>query len=927
MTELESISTQLQEQIDLDPSFRGLKAKVITLAIAIGMLPVLVVGTAIYHFGTAAIDEQIVEAQRSGLARDTTLIRQREQLATLLLGTGATALLSGLIAAAWANRTLASTVKTAAAVKSDTVRQADAQEAQQLTKAIHNIRSALVAEDILKVAVEEARKVIGCDRVAIYMLEREGVGTIVAESVDSMWPKAFRARINDPCFAAKYTEAYRRGRVKATNDIYTEYSACYIEELEKFAVKANLVTPILNGDRLFGLLIAHQCSGTRNWKTSEIEAFSQLAGQVGIALDGAKFQQYIAAEASISRIFGQTISRIRDTASKQDVLKETVEAGRSMISADRVVILEMNEDSTGTVVAESIASGFPKTLKAVFNDPCLGAKYIEAYRTGRVKATGDIYTELSPCYIGLLEPYAIRAVLVTPIVVGENLYGLLIAHQCSNPRDWQEFEIQWFSQLATQAGFALRNADLLTDKANLQKQAEREIEWKEYLADATAQIHASLSREDIFKTSVEEIRRVLACDRVLIYSVDRQSMGIIIAESVAEGWVKALGRKIEDPCFEARYVQKYENGRVRALDNIYESGMTQCYIDQLEVLQVKANLVAPVLHEGKLLGLLVAHQCATPRHWKPLEIGWFKQIAVQIGYALDNSKLVGRINELSQDAELQQHSSALLRNLSNDAHRQVETTAAALWQIQSVSEQAQDILSTVHQTELQVQQADQTIQTGQELIGSTVESIIAVQQTLTDVVERLKQLSLSSLRISDSLTLINDLATQMNQEVFQSAIALGRAGDGHQVSVLSAAETVRSLNVQLATTIEATEHLVAEIAAESKSVISEMESGVQQGKAGTKMAKEARGKLMAISEANDKISQLVSKVAQTAANQVQSSTAANHIAVEIAEFAKYTSEQSIAVVNSFLATQAGVSMEPALSDRSTSPRDRSLKDA
>ena len=185
---------------------------------------------------------------------NTTLISQREQLAILLLGTGATALLSGLIAAAWANQTLRSTVKTASAVKSATIRQAQEVEVQQLTKAIYRIREALVAEDILKVAVDEARKVIDCDRVAIYMLEREGVGTIIAESVDSMWPKALRARIDDPCFAAKYTEAYRQGRVKATNDIYSEFSACYIEELEKFAVKANLVTPILNGDRLFGTI-------------------------------------------------------------------------------------------------------------------------------------------------------------------------------------------------------------------------------------------------------------------------------------------------------------------------------------------------------------------------------------------------------------------------------------------------------------------------------------------------------------------------------------------------------------------------------------------------------------------------------------------------------------------------------------------------
>ena len=64
MTESESSSTQLQAQINQAPTFRGLRAKVITFAIALGMLPILAVGTAVYHFGTQAIDEQIVEAPK-----------------------------------------------------------------------------------------------------------------------------------------------------------------------------------------------------------------------------------------------------------------------------------------------------------------------------------------------------------------------------------------------------------------------------------------------------------------------------------------------------------------------------------------------------------------------------------------------------------------------------------------------------------------------------------------------------------------------------------------------------------------------------------------------------------------------------------------------------------------------------------------------
>ena len=49
-------------------------------------------------------------------------------------------------------------------------------------------------------------------------------------------------------------------------------------------MKANLAVPILQGEALWGLLIAHQCSAPRQWQSSEIALLRRLATQVGIAI-------------------------------------------------------------------------------------------------------------------------------------------------------------------------------------------------------------------------------------------------------------------------------------------------------------------------------------------------------------------------------------------------------------------------------------------------------------------------------------------------------------------------------------------------------------------------------------------------------------------------------------------------------------------
>ncbi len=161
------------------------------------------------------------------------------------------------------------------------------------------------------------------------------------------------------------------------------------------------------------------------------------------------------------------------------------------------------------------------------------------------------------------------------------------------------------NQLATKVALALDNAKLLNDVARLQTLAATERTWTNYLTDAIQYLRQSLKQDDLLDVSVKEVRRVLECDRVVVYSLNPDNYGVVVAESVAPGYPRALHKTISDPCFEARYLDKYRDGRVGALNNIYEAGMTNCYIQQLATLEVKANLVTPILNEGKLFGLLV----------------------------------------------------------------------------------------------------------------------------------------------------------------------------------------------------------------------------------------------------------------------------------------------------------------------------------
>ncbi|MBC1218821.1 GAF domain-containing protein [Nostoc sp. UCD121] len=151
------------------------------------------------------------------------------------------------------------------------------------------IRESLQIDEILQTTVTEVQKLLQADRVLIFRLESDGSGTVVQEAVLPGWPVILRKNLFDSCFKEEYIERYRQGRVSAIEDIEAAHiQPCHREFLQQFAVRANLVVPILVRDSIWGLLLAHQCAAPRKWNNFETELLKQLANQIGIALSQAQ---------------------------------------------------------------------------------------------------------------------------------------------------------------------------------------------------------------------------------------------------------------------------------------------------------------------------------------------------------------------------------------------------------------------------------------------------------------------------------------------------------------------------------------------------------------------------------------------------------------------------------------------------------------
>jgi methyl-accepting chemotaxis protein PixJ len=226
---------------------------------------------------------------------------------------------------------------------------AETERSQILRDVTLEITQASYAEAILtQFPINRVRQVLKSDRVIVYRLDDAGQSKVIAESVAGNWPRTLGADIHDPCFEKGYSDRYRRGRVHVVPNIYEAgLTECHLNMLEPFAVKASLVTPIRQGDQLVGLLIAHQCSKPRNWQKLEVDFFTQIATQLGLALERLDLINQTAEAAEQARALADDQRQQKETLQRQliDLLGDVEGAA----SGDLTVRAEVSAGEIGTV--------------------------------------------------------------------------------------------------------------------------------------------------------------------------------------------------------------------------------------------------------------------------------------------------------------------------------------------------------------------------------------------------------------------------------------------------------------------------------------------------------------------------------------------------------------------------------------------------
>ena len=295
----------------------------------------------------------------------------------------------------------------------------------------------------------------------------------------------------------------------------------------------------------------------------------------------------------------------------------------------------------------------------------------------------------------------------------------------------------------------------------------------------------TLDFDSITTTAVSEIQSLMKADRVLIYKFsDHTFKGVAVAESVMKPYPAALGVTIDD------LLQLSEKADVDTqpfwcLDDVQDGVTSLRHRDHLAHYQVRANLVAPIRRDNQLMGLLAVHQCSGPRTWQVHEMNSIVQLANQIGYALDQAKILQQQQQMFQSTEslkndLQTQIMVLLQQISASAQGDLTVRASATTgDLGTIVDFFNGIIKNLQQLVVQVQDSTRQVNTLLKDDEGAVRSLSHdAEQQFTAIVafrSRLEEMTTSMTHVAQQAQLAGHVTLQANETVIANEASMDLA--------------------------------------------------------------------------------------------------------------------------------------------------------
>ena len=384
----------------------------------------------------------------------------------------------------------------------------------------------------------------------------------------------------------------------------------------------------------------------------------------------------------------------------------------------------------------------------------------------------------------------IKSSLIVPIVSGEVLYGLLIAHHCQGKHAWTEGEISYFKESAEQLGGSLGGLIVSEQQAAAAKEQRRQ-------------------REELEESVVALMSDI---------------------EGAADGDLTVRAKLMAG-----------DMGIVADLFNAV-----------VENLQETAQQV--------------------------------KESAGQVSSSLGTNE-------------------GAIRTLADKAISEATEIRSTLGSIEQMNQSILNVADTAGQAAAIANDAFATARDGNSAMEQTVQGVLNLRSTIGETAKKMKRLGESAQKISQVVSLIDEIALKTNLLAINASVEANRAGEMGQ-GFTAVAQQVGSLAEQSAAAAKEIARSIAEIQLETQEAIAAMEQGTAEVVDNTRLVETTKERLAEVLNKSQEIDNLMRSISTATTSQAETSQVVATLMQQVTEASEERSASSRQVAEAMQSTAA-----------------------
>jgi len=537
------------------------------------------------------------------------------------------------------------------------------------------------------------------------------------------------------------------------------------------------------------------------------------------------------------------------------------------------------------------------------------------YTNGEVRATDNIkQTGYTNCHCQILEDFQIKANLVAPIIINNQLISILCVHQCSQPRHWQKFEIDLVRHLAIQLGIALEQASLLNEF----QQAQKVLRLRDRAIAAASNA--------IIITDPRAIDNPIifcnpAFETITGYSPEEaigQNCRFLQGPDTDPATIEQLRHAVRNSLECQVVLKNYRKDKTPYWSELTISPVRDSFGQVINYIGVQADItlrkqaeeelrLSQQALQSQLLELLINVKEASLGN---LTVGAenivgeagvvadvFNTIIHNLRQIVNQVKLAASQVNLSLD-----ENSGVIQQLANQALTQAQEINYTLEEVNKINFFIQTVADDARQLSEIAYTTIDTATTTQAAIDNTVQSIFNLQQTVIEKVNKVKRLGEPSQKIALVASLIKQIALQTNLLAINANIEAAWVGkEGRGFSLV--AEQIGQLAAQCVEATKEVQQILENMEMETSEVVKTIQIGTREVLQKANMIKDAKHNLGQILELSRQIDDLAQSIMNATVSQTQSSSAIASLMQHLTAASEHTANSSYMVFNSLQQTQ------------------------